>query len=320
MAPSHDIDTSRPMISPWSMVHPGMGEEVPLGPRTTWRIGGPARWLAQPRDAAALIRLLQDVPATMPWMVLGGGSNLLVDDQGFAGLVIDPTRHLTGITLEPASPGAATRILNVGAGARVQAVAHCARRHGLTGAEFLAGIPGSVGGAIRMNAGAYGGDMQGILIAAEAVDPTGQQHHLTPEDLAMGYRTTALPGDWILLSARLQLRPDDPERIRQEMRTLNRRRLASQPLALPSAGSVFRNPPGESAWRLIDAAGMRHMREGNAQVAATHCNFFLNLGQASSADMRRLIDRVRQAVARHCGIQLQLEVKIVHPQGEAREI
>ncbi|MEO5353988.1 MAG: UDP-N-acetylmuramate dehydrogenase [Magnetococcus sp. XQGC-1] len=291
-------------------------EGVPLAPRTTWKIGGPARWLLQPEGVPELQRLLSSWPDNLPRLVFGGGSNLLVDDNGFHGVVLDLTRRMNRMELVP-SPGAGdVVVVQAEAGVDTRALAHFARRHGLTGAEFLGGIPGSVGGALRMNAGAYGGEMRAILLECDLLDATGQVRTLPVQQLGMGYRTTQVPMEWIFLAARFALRRDDPALILARMRDLNRKRRESQPLRFPSAGSTFKNPAsGPKAWQWIDAVGMRGAWEGAAQVSDQHCNFLLNRGGAQAREMRTLIDRIRERVAKAGGGVLALEVGIVGPVG-----
>lgn len=308
-------------------------EGAALAPRTTWRIGGPARWLVQPVDGGGLGRLLAAWPGDVPLMVLGGGSNLLIDDAGFSGLVVDLTGHLSRIEtvteavassrwgFGPKDVGKDNVIVRAEAGASTRSLAHYARRRGLAGAAFLAGIPGSVGGALRMNAGAHGGEMKDILLAVEMMDPAGKPHRRVASHLGLAYRQARVPAGWLFLSALLRFRPGDPGAIRERMRGFNRRRRATQPLAFPSAGSTFKNPPeGPRAWQWIDAAGMRGTREGDAQVSEQHSNFFINCGRANSRDMRVLIDRVRERVLQTGGISLALEVGILGPGGLETDI
>ncbi|MEO5363585.1 MAG: UDP-N-acetylmuramate dehydrogenase [Magnetococcus sp. DMHC-8] len=290
-------------------------QDVPLSARTTWKIGGPARWLIQPENVPDLRRLLASWPVDLPRLVLGGGSNLLVDDNGFRGVVLDLTRHLNRLAIVDDSRADGV-LLQADAGVGTRTLAHFARSHALTGAEFLGGIPGSVGGALRMNAGAYGGEMRAILVTCDLLDGQGALHTLPVQQLGMGYRTTQVPADWLFLSARFALQRGDPVVIRERMRTLNRARRASQPLGFPSAGSTFKNPPtGPKAWEWIDAVGLRGAREGSAQVSEQHCNFLINRGGARARDMRVLIDRIRARVDQAGGGQLALEVGILGPFG-----
>ncbi|MBF0273245.1 MAG: UDP-N-acetylmuramate dehydrogenase [Magnetococcales bacterium] len=289
--------------------------DAPLAERTTWRMGGPARWLITPSSVAELSDLLARWPVGVPRQTLGGGSNLLIADKGFDGAVLDLTRGLNRIyTVTESlkhSPDAPW-VIHADAGATTQSLAHFARRLGLTGAEFLAGIPGSVGGALRMNAGAYGGEIKDLLLEAEVLDSSGSRRVLDPVGLGLGYRQCECPGDWIFTSARFVFLLDDPQRVRERMRAFNQRRRLSQPLDKPSAGSVFKNPPtGEKAWALIEQAGLRGARVGNAQVSTKHCNFFVNLGGARATDMRALIHKTQTQVEQHSGILLEPEVKLV---------
>lgn len=289
-------------------------EQVPLAPRTTWRIGGPARFLVEPAGEGDLARLLTQLPDDLPRVVLGGGSNVLVADAGFDGVVIDLGAGLAGLTVVAEGDGGA--VIRAGAGATVRQLAHFAQRLGLAGAEFLAGIPGSVGGAVRMNAGAYGGEIKGILVDAELMDAAGVCHRRDGAALGLAYRQSQLPPGWVVTAASFRLGRDAPGAIRERMRGFNRKRAAAQPLALRSAGSTFKNPPGgELAWRLIARCGLRGARQGEAQVSEKHCNFLVNRGQATSADMLALIARVQESVARQTGVRLALEVGILGCRG-----
>ncbi|MBF0341355.1 MAG: UDP-N-acetylmuramate dehydrogenase [Magnetococcales bacterium] len=293
------------------LTHPVQGG-VPLASRTTWRIGGPARWLLAPASREELAMLLARWPDGLPRMILGGGINLLIADSGFPGAVLDLTRGMNRIytVTESLTPAGETLLIHADAGTTTQALAHFVRRMGWSGAEFLAGIPGSVGGALRMNAGAYGGQMRDILVEADLLDPQGRAESRTPEALSMGYRHCALPAGWLFTGARFRLRRDDPEKIRERMRGFNQRRRLSQPLELPSAGSVFKNPPsGPKAWELLEQAGLRGVGRGDARISTKHCNFFVNHGQASAGEMRALIDLARATVEHHSGVVLEPEVQ-----------
>ncbi|OSM07058.1 putative UDP-N-acetylmuramate dehydrogenase [Magnetofaba australis IT-1] len=241
--------------------------------------------------------------------MLGGGSNLLINDDGFDGVAVTLCGGLQRISFICADDQDAR--IEAEAGADTRALAHFARRNGLSGAEFLCGIPGSLGGALRMNAGAYGGQMRDIVATATLMDPDGALHTLDVDALGMRYRATSAPKDWLFVSAQFTLRRDDPEAIRQRMRVNNRKRTNAQPLAFPSAGSVFRNPPGHSAWRLIDQAGLRGHAIGAAQISEKHSNFFVNRGGARASDMRALIDLTRHQVKSVTGVDLTLEVGLV---------
>ncbi|MBF0146922.1 MAG: UDP-N-acetylmuramate dehydrogenase [Magnetococcales bacterium] len=295
-----------------------LSEHVPLAGRTTWRIGGLARWLATFQNVDELASFWSRLSPETPRFILGGGSNILISDSGFHGVVLDMTHGLNQIHLQqPISDNPnGEAVLFAQAGASTRALAHKARQLGLGGAEFLAGIPGSVGGALVMNAGAHGGELKDILIDALVLDPSGERHILTPTDLKMSYRHSALPTGWIFVSARFRLVPKDRERIRQTMQRHNHHRRLSQPLHLPSAGSTFKNPPhGPAAWKLIEDARMRGAAIGQARVSDKHCNFLVNMGQASATDMTALIRKVQNAVLAHSGIKLHTEVGLLGPTG-----
>lgn len=289
-------------------------ENVPLAPRTTWRMGGPARWLVQPEDGRALSLLLRALPAEVPRLVLGGGSNLLIVDDGFQGVVLDLTHRMNRI-LPPFPEEDGAVLLQVDAGVSTRTLAHFARHRGLTGVEFLGGIPGSVGGALRMNAGAFGGEVRDILVDVLCLDAEGGVQTLSMAQLGMGYRKTQVPADWTFLSARFRLRSADPAAVLARMRALNRKRREKQPLSFPSAGSTFKNPPEGPAWRWIEAAGLRGVWEGRAQVSEQHSNFLINRGGAQSRDMRTLIRRVQEQVLKTEGVHLVPEVGIIGPFG-----
>ncbi|ABK43272.1 UDP-N-acetylmuramate dehydrogenase [Magnetococcus marinus MC-1] len=290
-----------------------MLENVPLAPLTTLKIGGNARWLVRPSGVKGLSRYCRTCPGDLPRFILGGGSNLLVDDNGFHGVVVDLTHTLNAIVVE--HQDAHGGILRVEAGAATRKTAHVARQNGLAGLAFMAGIPGTIGGALRMNAGAYGCDVKGVLLDAQLMDATGNLHTRNAQELGLAYRHCDLPKGWIFVSARFHLARGESEAIKSQMRDYNHKRTQAQPLRYPSAGSVFRNPAGAAAWQLIDAAGLRGHRIGDAQISEKHSNFFVNLGAASSLHMEELIELARNRVAQHSGVQLTLEIGILTPQG-----
>lgn len=284
--------------------------DAPLLERTTWRMGGPARWLVQPMDEKALSNLWTTLPGEIPRIVLGCGSNILVEDDGFDGVVIDLTRSFKAIRLVQTQEESA--IIHADAGLSVRALAHFARKQGLSGAEFLAGIPGTVGGALLMNAGAHGAEIKDILLDADLLDPQGECQRMPVEELGLCYRHSQTRPGWLFLSARFQLGKSDPEAIRKKICTFNQYRRHSQPLDFPSAGSTFKNPKeGPHAWRLIDAAGMRGASCGDAHVSEKHCNFLVNRGRARADDMLKLMERVQEAVFAVSGIHLDREVAVL---------
>ena len=284
--------------------------QVPLDRLTTWRIGGPARWLVRPANSQALSQLMTGLPHNIPQFWLGGGSNILVADEGFSGVVVDLKGRLNKIEL------AEKNSIIVAAGATTRATAHFARRHGLSGAEFLGGIPGTIGGALVMNAGAYGSAMNNIVSSATLIDKNGISVKFTTQQLGLEYRKSDLPTGSVVTEVRLNLSPDDPLAIKKRMSEINLKRRNSQPLKFYSAGSTFKNPPqGPAAWRLIADAGMRGARVGAAEVSEQHCNFFLNRGRATAEDMRALIRLVQQRVLESCGTKLKTEVLLMAPNG-----
>mgnify|MGYP003609092648 CR=1 FL=1 len=299
------------MARPWPVM-PGLRGEwrqaEPLAAYTTWRVGGPADRFYRPADAADLCALLQGLPADEPRLWLGLGSNLLVRDGGVRGTVIATQGGLMG--LERIGPDT----LWVEAGVACAKVARFGARHDLVGAEFLAGIPGALGGALAMNAGAWGGEIWALVIAVDTVDRHGERHRRRPQDYRIGYRRVQGPADEGFLAAQLQLTPGDGAAALARIRELLDRRSRSQPTGVASCGSVFRNPPGDYAARLIETAGLKGLRIGGACVADKHANFILNTGGARAADLEALILRVAEVVERVHGVRLEPEVRIV---GEA---
>lgn len=274
---------------------------APLGPQTWFQAGGPAEVLFRPVDRDDLAAFLQALDADIPVTVLGVGSNLLVRDGGVKGVVIRLLREFTRIAVEGTE-------LVAGAGALDLNVALTARDHALAGLEFLSGIPGTIGGAVAMNAGAYGGELAPVLIAAEAVDRRGGIHHASAAALGMSYRHSGAPADWIFTSARLRATPGDQLAIGRRIAEIDTARFDSQPRSR-TGGSTFVNPPGRKAWELIDQAGCRGLQIGQAQVSEKHCNFLINLGAASAADLEALGEEVRRRVLDHSGIQLEWEIR-----------
>jgi UDP-N-acetylmuramate dehydrogenase len=281
----------------------------PLSHHTTWRVGGPARRFYKPVDSADLVQFLQTLPVDEPLLWLGLGSNLLVRDGGFNGTVIATQGALNGLGLSDGGQ------LRVEVGVACAMVARFAARNGLCGAEFLAGIPGTMGGALAMNAGAFGGETWDRVAAVETIDRQGNMRSREPGDFEIGYRQVRGPqGEWFL-AALLKLQPGDGEAALQEIQLLLEKRAATQPVGLPSCGSVFRNPAGDYAARLIEAADLKDLSIGGAQVSAKHANFIINTGEATAAEIEELINTVRDRVEEFSGIRLQTEVHIV---GEER--
>lgn len=275
--------------------------DAPLGPQTWFRTGGAAEVLFRPADVDDLAEFLAALPVDIPVTVLGVGSNLLVRDAGVEGVVVRLMRGFNAIV-------ASGDVVTSGAGALDLNVALTARDHALSGLEFLSGIPGTIGGALRMNAGAYDGELGQVLVSAEAVDRAGRRHEIDASRLGFSYRHSAAPADWIFTSARLRATPGDQLAIARRIAEIDAARTESQPRSR-TGGSTFTNPDGHKAWELIDAAGCRGLRIGDAQVSEKHCNFLINLGAASAADLEALGEEVRRRVLDHSGVQLEWEIR-----------
>jgi len=276
--------------------------DEPLARHTNWRVGGPARQFFRPADTADLAAFLRGLDPTEPVLWLGLGSNLLVSDEGFSGTVVQTQGCLNTLEL------VGERGVRAESGVPCARVARSAARLGLTGVEFLVGIPGTMGGALAMNAGAYGGETWNRVGCVLTIDRRGELRERLPKDFRIGYRRVqGPPGEWFL-GAELALEPGDTAASLARIRELLERRRRAQPIGLPSCGSVFRNPPGDHAARLIEAAGLKGLRMGNAQVSEKHANFIVNTGAASAQDISRLIERVQSEVARTSGVRLTPEV------------
>ncbi|OGT74384.1 MAG: UDP-N-acetylenolpyruvoylglucosamine reductase [Gammaproteobacteria bacterium RIFCSPLOWO2_02_FULL_56_15] len=277
----------------------------PMARHSSWRAGGPADRFYIPANLQDLCDFLCTLDPAEPLLWVGLGSNLLVRDGGFHGTVI----AVSGVLgqLEIRADGAIT----AGAGVSCPKLARFTVSKSLSGAEFLAGIPGTVGGALAMNAGAFGGETWGIVSSAQTVDRSGRLRRRSRAELKPGYRSVDIPeGEWFV-SAEFRLVADDSGQGEQRIRELLAQRALTQPLGDASCGSVFRNPPGDSAGRLIDACGLKGLRSGNAVVSDKHANFIINLGGATATDIERLICMVQQRVNQDSGILLEPEVRIV---------
>ncbi|TCT23051.1 UDP-N-acetylmuramate dehydrogenase [Thiobaca trueperi] len=281
----------------------------PLARHTSWRVGGPARRFYRPADANDLVALLRHLEPDEPLLWLGLGSNLLIDDRGFAGTVIQTQGCLTGLTRCGATG------IRAEAGVSSAKLARFAARHDLVGVEFLAGIPGTMGGALAMNAGAWGGETWTHVTRVRTIDRAGTIRERDAGDFAPAYREVKGPaGEWFL-DVELTLTPGDGAAGMARIRALLDRRAATQPVGLPSCGSVFRNPPGDHAARLIEAQGLKGYRLGGAQVSEKHANFIINTGEATATDIVRLIDHVQDAVEQRTGIRLVTEVRRIAGEG-----
>jgi UDP-N-acetylmuramate dehydrogenase len=276
--------------------------DAPLAPFTWFRAGGSAEILLRPADADDLAGFLRELPHEVPVQVIGACSNLIVRDGGLPGVTIRLARGFSGIKPEAGA-------IVVGAAALDVTVAEHAAAAGLTGLEFLSGIPGSIGGAVAMNAGAYGGDMATVLDWAEIVTRTGEQRRLLGPELAFAYRHAALPAGAIVTRARLRAIEGCAALIAARMAEIKATREASQPVRTRTGGSTFRNPDGMKAWELIDNAGCRGLTRGDAMVSEKHCNFLINTGAATAADIEGLGEEVRRRVHAATGITLEWEIR-----------
>lgn len=278
----------------------------PMSSHTTFRVGGAADYFVEPETTEALadvIRLCRT--ASVPYMILGNGSNLLVGDKGYRGVMICLGKKWSDISVEQ------TRIF-AGAGALLSVVSKKAQQAALTGLEFAGGIPGTVGGAVFMNAGAYGSDMSAVLARVTVLNTDGQVERLSVQELELGYRTSSVERrGWIVLQAELELAPDDAEEIRRRMEALAVQRKTKQPLEFPSAGSTFKRPAGYFAGKLIQDAGLCGYQVGGAQVSEKHCGFVINRGGATAKEIRTLCRDVQEKVLAKFGVALELEVKMI---------
>jgi len=276
----------------------------PLAPYTWFRAGGPAQLLFNPADEADLAYFLKNLPDDIAVTTIGLGSNMIVRDGGVAGVVI----RLGGKAFGEISIEEGTRI-RAGACAPDVKVARAAADAGIAGLAFFRGIPGSIGGALRMNAGAHGGETKDVLVEAQGVDRAGNIKIFTHKDMGFQYRFSAAPADVIFTQALFQGHPGIPLDILAEMDRITATREAAQPIKEKTGGSTFKNPPGEKAWALIDKAGCRGLVVGDAQVSQMHCNFLINRGQASAADIEALGEEVRRRVKDTSGVTLDWEIK-----------
>jgi UDP-N-acetylmuramate dehydrogenase len=279
--------------------------EAPLAPLVWFKSGGAAEWLFEPKDVADLQGFLRDIDPNTPIMALGLGSNLIVRDGGVPGVVVRLGKAFAKVET------ASDFVLNCGGGASGIQVSSTARDNGIAGMEFLRSIPGTVGGFVRMNGGAYGGEVKDILTDCDVVMRDGLLATLSAGELHYGYRHSALPADAIVVSARFRGFPGEPEAIQAEMDRISASREASQPLRSKTGGSTFKNPDGYKAWQLVDEAGCRGLAIGGAQVSEKHTNFLINTGNATSFDIEALGDEVRARVLAKSGIELHWEIQRV---------
>ncbi len=280
--------------------------DEPMSGHTTFRVGGPADYYVEPQSAeglAAVLRLCRT--EQVPYMILGNGSNLLVGDKGYRGVMIALGKAWTDVVVE------GNRI-RAGAGAMLSAVSRQALKNSLTGLEFAAGIPGTVGGAVFMNAGAYGSEMSAVLTQVTVLTPEGDVAVLPVGELELGYRTSCVgPKGYVVLEAEMELLPGREEQIRGRMEELTVQRKTKQPLEYPSAGSTFKRPEGYFAGKLIQDAGLRGFRVGGAQVSEKHCGFIINCGDATAEDIMNLCHTVQAKVNEEFGVTLEMEVRTI---------
>ncbi len=280
--------------------------DAPLAPLLWFKTGGAAQWLFEPADAADLSAFLAGLDLAVPVWPLGLGSNLIVRDGGMPGVVVRLGKPFARVA---ATDGALT--LECGGGASGVLVSSTARDAGIAGLEFLRSIPGTVGGFVRMNGGAYGRETADVLVDCDVVLRTGEAVTLPVADLHYTYRHSDLPDGAIVVAARFRGQAGEPAAIQAEMDRIAAAREASQPLRSKTGGSTFKNPAGHKAWALVDAAGCRGLTLGDAQVSEKHCNFLLNLGNATSADIEALGETVRDRVKAHSGVTLEWEIQRV---------
>ena len=271
---------------------------------TTFRIGGPADYFVMPSSADEIRKITAlCTEQEIPYYIIGNGSNLLVGDKGYRGVIIQVFKNMRAIETDG-------ELIRAQAGALLSKTASAACRASLTGMEFASGIPGTLGGALRMNAGAYGGEMKHIVESADILTPDGEIKTLSVEDLGMGYRTSVISrNDYVALGAVLKLKRGDQEQIRARMEELKEKRVRKQPLEYGSAGSTFKRPEGYFAGKLIEDAGLRGYRVGDAQVSEKHCGFVINRGNATAAEVAQLMEEVADRVEEKFGVRLQPEVK-----------
>jgi UDP-N-acetylmuramate dehydrogenase len=272
-----------------------------LADLTWFRVGGPAEVLFSPADEEDLAYFLEALPAEIPVTVIGLGSNLLVRDGGIPGVVIRLGRGFNEVAVEG-------NLVRAGAAVPDVKVARAAADAGLAGLAFFRGVPGAIGGALRMNAGAYGRETKDVLVEARAVDRKGNVRVIKHADFGFSYRHSAAPSDLIYTQATFRGAPGDPAAIAAEMEQITEARESTQPIKSRTGGSTFKNPPGRKAWQLIDAAGCRGLVVGDAQVSQMHCNFFINRGAAAATDIETLGEEVRRRVKEHSGVELEWEI------------
>lgn len=280
--------------------------DEPMSRHTTFRIGGPADYFVTPKDKGEIKKIIKFCrKEQVPFYVIGNGSNLLVGDRGYRGVIIQIFKQMSKIEVDGEQ-------IMAQAGALLSKLAAAALDASLTGFEFASGIPGTLGGALRMNAGAYGGEMKQVVLSADVLTPAGDFITLAVDELGMGYRTSIISkNDYVVIDALLQLKKGNKEEIKAQMADLREKRVSKQPLEYGSAGSTFKRPEGYFAGKLIDDAGLRGFRVGDAQVSEKHCGFVINRGNATAAEVRELMQIVSERVEEKFGVRLQPEVRCI---------
>ncbi len=288
-----------------------LGEEnvftkEPMSRHTTFRAGGPADFFVTPEKEGQVRKTLSLLKeAQVPRYIMGNGSNLLVGDRGYRGVILQICKKMNRIRIQDT-------VIQAQAGALLSKIAAEAQAKGLTGFEFASGIPGSLGGAVMMNAGAYGGEMKQVLIQAQILNASGEIEDVLAEEMELGYRSSVFSRNGgVILSASIQLEPGDPPAIQSRMEELKFLRTSKQPLEYPSAGSTFKRPEGYFAGKLIQDAGLRGFQVGGAQVSEKHCGFVINKDQATAMDIRSLMEQVSEKVYAQFGVRLEPEVKLI---------
>ena len=281
-------------------------EHEPMSEHTTFRIGGPADVLVSPVTMEALTGVIRYLDAEqIPYYVIGNGSNLLVGDKGYRGVIVQVYKNLSAITVEGST-------IKAEAGAMISAVSRTAMTHGLTGLEFASGIPGTTGGAVVMNAGAYGGEMKDVIVSVTVLTPEGNIREIPASDMAFGYRTSCvMKNHYIVLGAVFRLREGKKDDILARMQELKEKRVSKQPLDKPSAGSTFKRPEGYFAGKLIMDAGLKGFTVGGACVSEKHAGFVINNGGATAQDVRQLISHVQNEVKKRFGVSLECEIRMI---------
>lgn len=304
-APTSTVEGAATAPVPVEGIRGRLTREAPLAKHVWFKSGGKADWLFEPADLDDLKSFLEALDGQMPVMALGVGSNMIIRDGGVPGVVIKLGKPFSEIEIT----GETT--LRAGAAAPVSMVARRAGKAGIDGLSFFIGIPGSVGGVTRMNGGCYGRETCQVLTDCDVIMPDGQFVTLSNADLQYSYRHSALPDGAVVVECRFEGFPGDPEVIKAEMDRISSQRKESQPIGSMTGGSTFKNPDGHSSWKLIDDAGLRGYKHGGAQVSEKHCNFLINTGTASSADIEGLGELVREKVYANSGVQLEWEIKRV---------